>query len=193
MEEKEINPIESLAIINQMINRAQNRISENGFLFIFWGWLVFISSIVFYILFQLKNQYAGLAWLTMPLGGIFTAIYVIRSQKKETVKSHIDDYIGYVSIAFALGIMITIFNGNIMQISCYPVVIMLYAIMTFIFGDLLKYKPLIICGLLSFPISFIAFHVTFETQILLIAASVLISYIIPGHMLMAKFKSQKDV
>ncbi|MFL5753184.1 MAG: hypothetical protein ACJ76F_07250 [Bacteroidia bacterium] len=189
MEEQNFKPEESLKLIQSMINRAQNNISENGFLLIFWGWLVFLSALVFYMLLKMENQYAGLVWLAMPAGGIFTMIYSIKKSRKEKVRSYIDDYMAFVWIAFGAGLLITLCMGQKMQLNCYPMVIMLYGIATFITGGMIRFKPLIICGALSFPISVFAFFVTFEYQILLLALSLLISYIIPGHLLQAKFKS----
>ena len=189
MEEQNIKPEESLQIIQSMINRAQNNLSENGFLFIFWGWLVFLSAAAFYVLIKMDNEYAGLAWLGMPAGGIFTMIYSIRKNKKEKVKSYIDNYMAFVWIAFGAGLLITLSMGPKLQLGCYPMVIMLYAIVTFITGGIIRFTPLIVCGAMSFPISVFAFFVGFENQVILLALSVLVSYIVPGHLLQAKFKS----
>ena len=190
MEEQTINPEQSLQLIQSMIKRAQNNLSENGFLFIFWGWLVFLTASVFYYLISINFENPGYAWLTMPLGGIFTMLYSIRQKKKEKVKSYIDSYMMYVWIAFGAGLLIALAMGSKMQLSCYPVVIMLYGIATFITGGIIRFTPLIICGALSFPISLFAFFVTFENQIILLALSVLVSYIIPGHWMQIKFKQQ---
>jgi len=96
----------------------------------------------------------------------------------------------YVWLAFAAGLTITLVMGYKMQLSCYPIVILMYAIATFITGGIIRFTPLIICGALSFPISVFAFFVTFENQIILLALSVLVSYIIPGHWMQIKFKQQ---
>jgi hypothetical protein len=186
--DENFDPQHSMQIINTMINRAQNRFSENGFLFIFWGWLVFVTALAFYALLQNGVENAWLAWYTMPFGGVFTMIYSIRQKKKEKVKSYIDDYMAYVGIAFGAALVITLTFGFKLQLACYPMVIMLYAIMTFVTGGILRFRPLIIGGALSFPISAVALFFPFTDQVLFLSLSVLVSYIIPGHWLMIKHK-----
>ncbi len=190
MEEQTINPEQSLQIIQSMICRAQNNFSENGFLFIFWGWLVFLSACTFYYFIVTNFENPGYAWCLMPLGGIFTMIYSMRKQKKEKVRSYIDSYMAYVWIAFGICLLLTLCLGYKFQLACYPIVIMLYATGTFITGGIIRFTPLVVCGALSYVISGIAFFATFETQILLLALSVLVSYIVPGHWLQLKFKQQ---
>lgn len=190
MENENFKPEESLRLINTMINKAQNKLQENGFLFIFWGWLVFLVATSFYILVQMKVENSWVVWYAMPAGGIFTMIYAMRQSKKEKVKSFVDDYMMYIGIAFGISLTIILVMGWKLQLNCYPMVILLYALTTFIYGGILKFMPLVIFGALSFPISVGAFFVDFHTQILLLALSVFVSYIIPGHMLQFKFKQQ---
>jgi hypothetical protein len=189
MEEKEINLNESMHIISSMINRAQNNVSDNGFLFIFWGWLVFITAAVFYVLFKMDSPYSGLVWFTMPAGGIFTGIYAARQSKKEKVKTYIDDYLKYLWISFGVSLLITLCMFGKLQLNTYPIVIMLYAIATCVSGGMLRFTPLIVGGFLSFPICLTAFFVSFDNQVLLLCLSLLVSYIVPGHLLKAKFNS----
>jgi len=190
MEKENFKPEESIALINTYINRAQNKLSENGFLFIFWGWLVFLVASAFYLLVKIEFEQSYIVWYAMPAGGIFTMLYVMRQQKKEQVKSFVDDYMMYIGIAFGISLTIILVMGWKLQLNCYPMVILLYALTTFIYGGILKFMPLVIFGALSFPISVGAFFVDFHTQILLLALSVFVSYIIPGHMLQYKFKQQ---
>jgi len=190
MEEQNINPAQSLDIIQNMIRRAQNNISENGFLFIFWGWLVFITAITFYVLTKSDFQWPWIVWMTMPLGGIFSMIYGIRQKKKEKVRSYIDDYMAYIWMAFLACLFITLGMGYKLQLYCYPIVIMHYATATVITGGIIRFMPLVICGALSYAICLAAFFVSFDTQILLLALSVLVSYIVPGHWMQLKFKQQ---
>jgi hypothetical protein len=190
MEETNLQPEESLALINSMINKAKNKLVDDGFLFIFWGWLVFLAAAAFYLLVKMEFEKAWLVWYAMPAGGVFTFLYVMRKQKKEKVKSFVDEYLGYIGVAFGISLTIILVMGWKLQLNCYPMVILLYALTTFIYGGILKFTPLVVFGALSFPISVGAFFVDFHTQILLLALSVFVSYIIPGHLLQYKFKQQ---
>ena len=57
-------------------------------------------------------------------------------------------------------------------------------------GALMQFPLLKWTGLLCLPIMVIAVYVSFEWQLLLLALAILISYIIPGHVLYMKEKLQ---
>ena len=190
--DENFDPQQSLQVINAMIDRAQNKLSEDGFLFIFWGWLVFFASMAFWIMVKLDIEYAWCVWYFMPAGGIFTMIYSIRQKKKEKVRSYIDNYMAYIGASFGISLTIVLSLGSKYQLMCYPTVILLYASFTFMTGGILKFKPLIIGGLISFPLCVTSMFFPFIDQVLFLAVSVFISYIIPGHLLMNKYKKQNS-
>ncbi len=190
MEEKSLTPIESLAIIEQMMTKAKENVSNDSFYFILWGWLVFIASLANFILDPILKEDASLVWLLMPLGGLISFIYGKKQNKKQDVKTYIESYLGYLWLAmgFAMAIiMFVMIKFNNQQVM--PMFILLYAIGTFTSGGILQFKPLIIGGSISFILCVVAFFVTDYYQLLFIALSVLLSYIIPGHLLKAKYSS----
>jgi hypothetical protein len=188
--EENFDPMKSMQIINATIHRAQNRLSENGFLFIFWGWLVFAAALTFWILVKQNVGEAWCVWMIMPLGGIFSIIYGMRQKKREKVRSYIDEYMAYIGISFGISLTIVLTLGGKYQLMCYPTVMLLYASFTFVTGGIIKFKPLIIGGALSFPLCVISMFFPFIDQVLFLALSVLASYIIPGHLLMSQYKKQ---
>ena len=66
--------------------------------------------------------------------------------------------------------------------------ILLYAIGTFVTGKLIKFKPLIIGGSINFVLAIVCSRLPFDYQLLLGAAAILISYIIPGHLLRKQYQ-----
>ena len=42
MQEQEFSPQQSLNLIESMINKARNRFSENGHLYLLWGWVILL-------------------------------------------------------------------------------------------------------------------------------------------------------
>jgi hypothetical protein len=48
--EEQLSAHSSLALIESMINKAQNRFSENGTLYLVWGWVVAICALSHYIM-----------------------------------------------------------------------------------------------------------------------------------------------
>jgi hypothetical protein len=157
------NPEESLQLINSMINTTKNKLADDGFLLIFWGWLVSISALIHFVSIQLHSEYGALVWpILMPLGGIFSGIYGARQSKKARVKTYIGSYLGYVWMAFGLAMFITLIMLPFHGIQA-----------TYSFG----------CAIASVFFGEAA-------QLLWLALALIGSYVIPGHMLRAKFKSE---
>ena len=72
----------------------------------------------------------------------------------------------------------------------FPLYILVYAVTCFFMGALMQFPLLKMTGLLCLPIMVIAVYVSFDWQLLLMALAILVSYIIPGHVLSAKEKLQ---
>jgi hypothetical protein len=58
----------SLALIESMINKAQNRYSENGTLYLLWGWIIFTCSLVHYSLLTYTSMGANAGYVWMVFG-----------------------------------------------------------------------------------------------------------------------------
>src|SRR4249919_3024930 len=160
MEEKQIQPNESLAIISSMIDTAKNKIADDGFLFIFWGWNVLIASMVQYVTFKFDIPNGFLAWvILMPLGGIVSAIYGRNQRKKDRVKTYVDEYLGYNWSAFVIALFLTLIMANLNGWKeSYFFIMLLYGIATFISGGLLRFRPLVIGSIFSFAFAVISVY-----------------------------------
>jgi hypothetical protein len=69
---------------------------------------------------------------------------------------------------------------------------MVYGMWLFISGGALKFKPLVIGGIINFGCAIAGFYIHTYELILLLSFAVLAGYIIPGHLLNAKFKRQNN-
>lgn len=190
MEERSIDPNESLEIIQNMINKTQRRYSDDSFYYIMWGWLVFVAAVAHFCLMQLNIEQAPVVWMLMPLGGIITGIYSAKQSKKEKIKTYVDTYMNYLWIALGIAMLILLSMGfKLGMLNVYPILLLIYGIGTFVSGGLMSFKPLVIGGVICFMLSAAAFFVSFQIQLLFIAGAMLSSYIIPGHILKAKFNN----
>lgn len=192
---KEMHPSESLVLINSMINTSKNRLADDGFYIIFWGWLILSCALINYLSLLMHSNYGYLVWpILPPLGAIVSIIYGRIQKKKETVKTYIDSYLAYSWTAFIVAMCITLLFIHINGIkTTYFFLMLLYGMATLTSGGLLNFRPLVIGSLFSFVCAICSIFVAEREQFLLIAASLLLSYIIPGHMLQAKYKSQVNV
>lgn len=179
---------DSLALIHQMIASAKNEIKDDGFLYLLWGYLVFAAAITHYILIQLGYKYNYIPWpVLMITGAVISIIYGMKQSKKVKVKTYVDTFMGYLWGAFMVALLIVLGFSWKLGISTYPLIIVIYGIGTFVSGGALKFRPLIIGGALCWVIAIISFFMNFEMQLLLLALSILVSYIIPGHLLQWKY------
>ncbi|MGE0568841.1 MAG: hypothetical protein AB7O73_12920 [Bacteroidia bacterium] len=192
MKEEILNPEESLQIINQVINRAKNRIADDGVLFIFWGWLVIVASMINYFTVKTGYDYGYLAWIIlMPLGGIYSAIYGYKQKKKSQSNSYVGMYLGYLWTAFGIALLISlIFMYPHGVKTTYFFLMLLYGIATMVSGGLLQFKPLVFGGVFSFVCAVASVFVPDLEQLLIIALAIFGSYVVPGHLLRSKYKSQ---
>jgi hypothetical protein len=185
---------QSLLIISEMIQAAKSEISDNGFFYLLWGWLVFVASLGQYVLlYLLHSSYNWVPWaVLMPLGVIVSRVYGSRLKKKKKVKTFLDQFMSYALVAFLVSLFTVLFYMGITNSPslAYPLIMMVYGAWLFISGGALKFKPLLIGGCINWALSFCAMFVGFQWQLLILAMAVLLGYIIPGHMLRAAYKQQ---
>jgi hypothetical protein len=183
-QQRSMNTEESLQLIQRMINTAKEDLNTNSFYYLLWGWLVFIACITHYVLIQAAPQMQGIGWIIlMPLGGIVTMVHGFRQDKKQRVKSYINDLFSYVLIAFLISLFFVLGFMSKLGLATYPLVMLIYGIWLFISGGALKFKPLVVGGIINWILAGVSFFMVFENQLIMLAVAVLLGYIIPGHML----------
>ena len=196
MQEENITEQEGLAIIEAMINKAKNRFSENGFLYLLWGWVIFVCSVAQFVLlnvFHYERHY--LVWMLTWIAVIIQIIYLYRRKRRKTVKTYTDDIIGYVWITFVILMFLMIFlMGRTLDEQHFMFIdvifLALYGMPTFLSGIILKFRALIIGGICCWVLSAAATAVQPEYQLLFLAAGVIAAWIIPGYLLRMRYRQE---
>ena len=190
-----MNEREALLLIEEMINSTKQEVKDNGFYYMLWGWLVFIAAITDYVLLMvLHNNNHAIVWgILMPLGGVVSIIAGRKQSKEQRVKTYVDEAIKFLTIAFSISLFIICFvmpmtNNN--WRAFYPTLMVVYAFAIFVFGGLLRYKPLIYGAYTNWALAIIGYFVAYDWQLLLLALAVLCGFIIPGHLLNKKFRKR---
>jgi len=181
---KELNEQESLQIIRSMIEAAKNDVKADAFIFLLWGWLVFVASMLQFVIIKMEwsvNQ--SLPWLLMPLGGIITPIYIALKRKQEKVRTHVTESLKYIWIAFTVVLLIILFFNKMDFMQVLPVIMCLYGIGLFLSGSALKFKPLLVGGVFCWLCAIAGFYIQSVYLLVILAICVLGGYIIPGYML----------
>lgn len=188
-----LSPRESLRLITEMIETTKNSISDSSHYFLLWGWAVVIGCVTQYYLMAVANYSRHYyAWLVTPVAIVLHFIFVYRDSKRDRVKTFINEANAYLwtSVGLSFFVLGFVFSKIGWQY-CFPFYILLYAVGTFVSGSLIKFRPLVIGGLICFALVVIAVYQPYDHQILIAAFAIIISYVIPGHMLRYQYKKQK--
>lgn len=185
----ENQPINSIAFIEEMINKTKQKYSDSGFLFLLWGYFVVIAALLNYFLLNTNFAYPFIGWaVLMPLGGIISMMYSSKENKKPYVKTYTDDVMKYTWLAFGMLLAVILLSMGKLGLNTYPLVMVAYGVPTFITGGVLKFKPLIYGAIGSIIIGIVSYNYAFDVQLLLLCASIIVSYLIPGHLLSIQHK-----
>jgi len=198
-EHENISPQQSLQVIQSMIETARNQISENGHLYLLWGWSVFFASIAQFILwYYFSYEHHYLVWLGMWIVFIYQTIYLWKREKKKRIKTYSDELIGYVWIVFViLGFLIGFLisrlpSGKEYYVFINPVILALYGMPTFLSGIILRFRPLVIGAVCCWALSIASTFINSQFHLLLIPAAMLAAWIIPGYLLRSRYKKQNN-
>ena len=181
--EKELTQEESLRIIHEMISAAKNDVKADSFIFLLWGWLVFVASIAQFILVIMEKDYNSMPWMLMPFGGLVTILYSIRKGKRDKTKTNVTESLKYTWIAFTAALFIIMFFNTMEIWQVLPCIMVLYGMGLFLSGGAIKFKPLIWGGVFCWACAIGGFYVQNYYQLLILAGAVFGGYIVPGYLL----------
>jgi len=189
---------QSLQVIHEMIENTKAKFSDNGFFYLLWGWLVLIASVSHFVLLNLGyEKLAAAPWpILMIGGGIASGIAGHRLGKKAKVKTFFDTSIISLWVAFTITLFFILFAAGVGRISwsmANVLIVALYGLGTFISGSMMKFKPLIIAGIISWALAVVGLFLPPLYSIPLISVSIIVAYLIPGYMLKSRAKSNGNV
>ena len=188
-EEESLTAQQSIDIITSMIRQAKGKAQQNSFYFLFWGWIVVIANLGMFILTKMEYSMPFIVWtITIP-AWIYTMIHAFRQSKREgTASSHFDRITASVWISFGVVIFTMVAFGRTINYQLNPIILLISSIPTFTSGMVLKFRPLMLGGILFWLSSMISFSIPMEYQPLVSAMALAGGYLAPGYML----KSKKD-
>lgn len=192
MPDQEFLPQDSLRIIYTMIEKTKQKISRQSHYFLLWGWGAFIGFTGQYVL-KVHFNYPGhyRIWWISVICAVISVIYSLSYARKEKVKTYVDENMGnlWTGLAISFIVLSAIFVKVGWQ-NCYPFFMLMYGTGTFVSGRILRFAPLVIGGAASFALAAVSVWFGPDAQMLFAAAAILLSYIIPGHLLERNYKNQ---
>lgn len=193
MRSENFSPKDSLQLIDSMISQAKNRFTENGFLYLLWGWVVFVCAIFHFTAVKLNLfKKPELVWMITWGVVIFQIIYLARVKKNEKVKTYSDGIIDAIWICFGICMFVLVIVLGRFNLWVYinSLVLLLYGIPTFLSGFVMRFTPLKLGGISCWLLAIASTFTEPVYYLLMIALAVLIAWIIPGYLLRKKFKNQ---
>jgi hypothetical protein len=181
--ENELKPSESLQLIVDVIGRTRENLKEHGYLFLLWGWLIAIASILFFLLHTYTSfRLYFLPFPILALTGIIVTL-VSWSKRSRTSETYIGYYLKRLWQALGLGFIVVVFINVVEGHPPFTYTILLGGIGTLVSGLVLKFRPLIIGGLIFIALTIVSIFVTDVYAPLLQAVAVVAGYLIPGYLL----------
>ena len=193
MTDEKLEPVQSLRLIEQMIEQAKGRFSENGHLYLLWGWVIFGCSLFHFIAIEWQLlPHPEMVWMATWLAFIYQAIYLYRHRHTRRVRTYADTLIGavwlvFVGCGFITGFVVSSKGG---WETVYPLILMLYGMPTILSGVILRFRPLIIGGLICWILCLTAVYLPLKYNLVLVSLAVVAAWIIPGYMMQVRFKKE---
>jgi hypothetical protein len=185
--EDQFSPQQSLQLIHAMINKTKANLSENRFYFLLWGWSTFAAILMqFFLKVVLQYERHYLVWFLMIPASILTVVHASKGSRQAQVRTYIGESMSYlwtgIGISFfILSLIVSSAPGG--WGNAWPLFILFYGLGTFVSGKILKFTPLVIGGVFNWALAIVSIYVHFDYQLLLAAAAIMTSYIVPGHLL----------
>jgi hypothetical protein len=193
MENEKMEPVQSLLLIESMIRTAKNRFSDNGHLYLLWGWVVLICSVghfaaIQWNLFGHPEWIWGLTWVAL----LYQTVYLIRLKKKIRVSTYTDDILKAIWLVFVgCGLLLAVVVGRLGDWNTmYPLILMLYGIPTILSGTVLRFKPLVWGGIICWMLCMVSVFLPLRYNLLMVSLAVIAAWIIPGYMMKQKFAKE---
>ena len=193
--ESNLNPKESFAIIEAVINERKRRYEENGIFLMFWGALVAITGVAQFLMlrFDFYPEKSGYLWLcTMSFGAIFTIICKSRKKGKSSKQYKAEDWSDFVWLAAGVLAFVSMFVLN--DVRMVTLVIFLPFGIACLFSALrLKNWLWILTSIFTILLAYSTIYFAARYQPLTMAVVATLAFLVPGIQFYVNNKRNSDV
>lgn len=186
---------DSLKIIQQMIEVAKDEQHDRGDGWLIWGWILFSVSVISAIFIKTgMGRYIGTAWTAALVLGLviyFLGHFIVK-KKKALTKTYVKDILDRIGTGFFISLFVLVAASFLTSsISAFGYYYVLYAFWMFIYGSVLKFRPLIYGAVINWIAAISIFMIKDFFFIMVISAvAILLGYIIPGYLLRAEYNKK---
>jgi hypothetical protein len=196
-QEKQMTPEESLNLIGEVISNTRNNLKTDSFFFLLWGWLIIGASLIESLILWnagRMNEWgnvgllSGLNWCGLVIiGWIIQLFYIKKQYVKRGYKTFLGKVISYLWIISGCTIFLMVYLAMARHESPEPYILAAISIPTVITGVMIRFRPLIIGGLLFILFAILAVNVhTDYIRSSVTAIALICGYLVPGYLLRMK-------
>jgi hypothetical protein len=185
-----LSPDDNLKVIETMIDKTRASMADNSFYFLLWGWLVFAAALLQYILVVfVRTPLSGEAWNIMLIGLIFSIVRGAKERPKR-IRTFVDEGLRniWICIVVLQLLIVLIFLKQGDWEHSYTFFVLSYSTGCFLTGRLIRFAPFVWGAIASWAITLLMTYADTPTNMLLMSAAVLLSYIIPSYLLRRDYK-----
>lgn len=193
MYKNDLTPEESFTIIDKAISNFKTNYKESAQIFLLWGWVLTVACFNQFIILQMlqsKEAYEQIGlysignWILLVLIGFIFQFFIVKKINKEKkVYSYLEDYLKSLWMVVVVSIFVAAIISFKLEIKLLPIILLIAGIGTTTTGLLIKFRPLIIGGIIFFIFSIAATFVSGEYFNLLAGAAIICGHLIPGYLL----------
>jgi len=183
-DERTLSPLESLRVISQAIDKTQDNVAKNSFLFLLWGWLMVIASLGFFVL----RRYTSFEYYFVPfpasaaVGALTSLIYYFR-QRAGTTQTYVDHFLSRMWLVLGAGFIAVVFVNVSQGNTPFTYTLLIGGIGTMVSGLVLRFNPLALGGAIMLLSAVASIYVPEADRVLLQAGAVVAGYLVPGYLL----------
>ncbi|MPM88050.1 hypothetical protein SDC9_135151 [bioreactor metagenome] len=195
MEEKNLTQQESLELISRMIKESRNNLEKGGGnIYLLWGYLWLATALAVYFTIILTGDYRGQwLWFAMPIIG-YPAMLIMLKNRKKSIVTFVDKTISKIWIVLGMcALLLSLYM--MVDYSAYPILFVMALLINAgvaMSGLIIRFRPISVAGFAGILFSFLILMIPGLDKILVFAAFSVIMLIIPGHILNATSKKNKQ-
>lgn len=188
LQDKPLGPEESLQLIQKFISGARYNLQKFAFGIVFWGILIALAALMQYFLIRFTGfQMSWLPWpVLMTAGFVCSMVYYSRHNKKRGTVSSLGSFFQWLFFCGGLTYFLLAFLCVQQNISPIPFMLALTSLLIGVSGLVLRYKPMFWGGVLFFLAAIAGVFLTPLDQLLLMAITIIVGYLLPGILLTRK-------
>ncbi len=180
----ELTPTQSLQLIQDMVRQATQSFQKSNFYFLVWGVGFAVAGVLDHVLLRAGVELHWMVWPVMGLlGGVASGIHGAKEGRRQGVLTWMDRVQMWLWGSYTITLILLIVAAVSWGRDPNPFVLLLTGLPTFVTGALMRFRPLMIGGILFWVIGLLSLFVLREYSSLVFAFAIAVGYVIPGILL----------